>query len=154
MQWKEFRSNVYALILDFIDRIQVSKMKHFISIKRMISKKKFPHYEKNRQITWINNKINCFSNVSFILYIINDGPVKTTSISIVQMYCLRMYRNFTAMRKMIQVTIRSATKVACLQALYSTWIRPSVPYFRGDWSWNIFYGHSSPFRWFIQEGLL
>ena len=29
-----------------------------------------------------------------------------------------------------------------------------VPYFRGDWSWNNFYGHSAPFRWFIQEGLL
>ena len=28
------------------------------------------------------------------------------------------------------------------------------PYFRGDWSWNNFYGHSSIFRWFIQEGLL
>ena len=30
----------------------------------------------------------------------------------------------------------------------------TVPYFRGDWSWNYFYGHSPPFRWFIQEGLL
>ena len=29
-----------------------------------------------------------------------------------------------------------------------------VPYFRGDWSWNDFYGHSPPFRWIIQEGLL
>ena len=29
-----------------------------------------------------------------------------------------------------------------------------VPYFRGDWSWNNFYGHSPPFRWFIREGLL
>ena len=29
-----------------------------------------------------------------------------------------------------------------------------VPYFRGDWSWNNFYGHFPPFRWFIQEGLL
>ena len=29
-----------------------------------------------------------------------------------------------------------------------------VPYFRGDWSWNNFYGHSPSFRWFIQEGLL
>ena len=29
-----------------------------------------------------------------------------------------------------------------------------VPYFRGDWSWNNFYGHSPPFRWFIQEGFL
>ena len=29
-----------------------------------------------------------------------------------------------------------------------------VPYFRGDWSWNYFYGHSPPFRWFIQEELL
>ena len=29
-----------------------------------------------------------------------------------------------------------------------------VPYFRGDWSWNNFHGHSPPFRWFIQEGLL
>ena len=29
-----------------------------------------------------------------------------------------------------------------------------VPYFRGDVSWNDFYGHSPPFRWFIQEGLL
>ena len=29
-----------------------------------------------------------------------------------------------------------------------------VPYFRGDWSWTNFYGHSPPFRWFIQEGLL
>ena len=29
-----------------------------------------------------------------------------------------------------------------------------VPYFHGDWSWNDFYGHSPPFRWFIQEGLL
>ena len=29
-----------------------------------------------------------------------------------------------------------------------------VLYFRGDWSWNNFYGHSPPFRWFIQEGLL
>ena len=29
-----------------------------------------------------------------------------------------------------------------------------VLYFRGDWSWNGFYGHSPPFRWFIQEGLL
>ena len=29
-----------------------------------------------------------------------------------------------------------------------------VPYFGGDWSWNNFYGHSPPFRWFIQEGLL
>ena len=29
-----------------------------------------------------------------------------------------------------------------------------VPYFRGDWSWNDFYSHSPPFRWFIQEGLL
>ena len=30
----------------------------------------------------------------------------------------------------------------------------SVSYFRGDWSWNNFYGHSPPFRWIIQEGLL
>ena len=29
-----------------------------------------------------------------------------------------------------------------------------VPYFRGDWLWNNFYGHSPPFRWIIQEGLL
>ena len=29
-----------------------------------------------------------------------------------------------------------------------------VPYFRGDWSWNDFYSHSPPFRYFIQEGLL
>ena len=30
-----------------------------------------------------------------------------------------------------------------------------VPYFHGDWSWwNIFYGHSPPFSWIIQEGLL
>ena len=29
-----------------------------------------------------------------------------------------------------------------------------VPYCRGDWSWNNFYGHSPPFPWFIQEGLL
>ena len=29
-----------------------------------------------------------------------------------------------------------------------------IPYFRGDWSWNNFYGHSPPFHWFIQEGLL
>ena len=29
-----------------------------------------------------------------------------------------------------------------------------VPYFRGDWSWNNFYGHSPPLRWIIQEGLL
>ena len=29
-----------------------------------------------------------------------------------------------------------------------------VPYFRGDWSCNDLYGHSPPFRWFIQEGLL
>ena len=29
-----------------------------------------------------------------------------------------------------------------------------VPYFGGDWSWNNFYGHSPPFRWIIQEGLL
>ena len=29
-----------------------------------------------------------------------------------------------------------------------------VPYFCGDWSWNNFYGHSPPFRWIIQEGLL
>ena len=29
-----------------------------------------------------------------------------------------------------------------------------VPYFHGIWSWNYFYGHSPPFRWFIQEGLL
>ena len=29
-----------------------------------------------------------------------------------------------------------------------------VPYFRGDWSWNDFYGHSPPFRWFIQEGFV
>ena len=29
-----------------------------------------------------------------------------------------------------------------------------VPYFRGDWSWNYFYGHPPPVRWIIQEGLL
>ena len=29
-----------------------------------------------------------------------------------------------------------------------------VPYFRGDWSWNNFYGHSPSFRWIIQDGLL
>ena len=29
-----------------------------------------------------------------------------------------------------------------------------VLYFRGDWSWNNCYGHSPPFRWIIQEGLL
>ena len=29
-----------------------------------------------------------------------------------------------------------------------------VPYFRGDWSWNNFYGHFLPFRWIIQEGLM
>ena len=29
-----------------------------------------------------------------------------------------------------------------------------VPYFGGDWSLNNFYGHSSPFHWIIQEGLL
>ena len=35
------------------------------------------------------------------------------------------------------------------------WFDPGpVPYFRGDWSWNNFYGRSPPFRWFIQEGLL
>ena len=28
-----------------------------------------------------------------------------------------------------------------------------VPYFRGDWLWNNFYGYSPPFRWIIQ-GLL
>ena len=25
-----------------------------------------------------------------------------------------------------------------------------LPYFRGDWSWNIFYGHSRPFCWFTK----
>ena len=30
----------------------------------------------------------------------------------------------------------------------------TVTYFRGDWSWNNFYGPSPPFRWIIQEGLL
>ena len=29
-----------------------------------------------------------------------------------------------------------------------------VAYFLGDWSWNNFYGHSPPFSWIIQEGLL
>ena len=29
-----------------------------------------------------------------------------------------------------------------------------VPYFRGDWLWNNFYGHSPHLRWIIQEGLL
>ena len=29
-----------------------------------------------------------------------------------------------------------------------------VLYFPGDWSWKNFYGHSPPFRWIIQEGLL
>ena len=29
-----------------------------------------------------------------------------------------------------------------------------VLYFRGDWSWNNFYSHSTPFGWIIQEGLL
>ena len=29
-----------------------------------------------------------------------------------------------------------------------------VPYFRGDWLWNNFYGHSPPIRWITQEGLL
>ena len=29
-----------------------------------------------------------------------------------------------------------------------------VPYFRGNWLWNNFYGVSPPFRWIIQEGLL
>ena len=29
-----------------------------------------------------------------------------------------------------------------------------VPYFRGDWVWNNFYGHSPPFPWIIREGLL
>ena len=29
-----------------------------------------------------------------------------------------------------------------------------VPYFRGVWSWNNFYGHSPPFCWINQEGLL
>ena len=28
------------------------------------------------------------------------------------------------------------------------------PYFRGDWSWNNFYGHSPAFHWIIQGGLL
>ena len=28
------------------------------------------------------------------------------------------------------------------------------PYFREDWLWNNFYGHSPPFHWIIQEGLL
>ena len=30
----------------------------------------------------------------------------------------------------------------------------SVPYFRRDWSWNNFHGHSPPYHWIIQEGLL
>ena len=29
-----------------------------------------------------------------------------------------------------------------------------VPYFCGDWLWNNLYGHSAPFHWFNQEGLL
>ena len=29
----------------------------------------------------------------------------------------------------------------------------SVPHFCGDWSWNNFYSHVSPFCWIIQEGL-
>ena len=27
-------------------------------------------------------------------------------------------------------------------------------YFHGDWLWNNFYGHSPPFCWIIQEGLM
>ena len=27
-----------------------------------------------------------------------------------------------------------------------------VPYFRGDWSWNNFYGHSPPFSWSFKKG--
>ena len=27
-----------------------------------------------------------------------------------------------------------------------------VPYFRGDWSWKDFYGHSPPFRWSFKKG--
>ena len=29
-----------------------------------------------------------------------------------------------------------------------------VPCLSGDWSWNNFYSHSPPFRWYIQEGSL
>ena len=29
-----------------------------------------------------------------------------------------------------------------------------VPYLRGDWSSNNFYGHCPPFRWYIQGGFL
>ena len=42
-----------------------------------------------------------------------------------------------------------------LSITWTLFQRPGpVPYFRGDWPWNNFYGHSPPFRWFIQEGLL
>ena len=55
----------------------------------------------------------------------------------------------------LRSTVGNVSGNKCESACRSSGHDPGpVSYFRGDWSWNNFYGHSPPFRWIIQEGLL
>ena len=66
-----------------------------------------------------------------------------------------IYDNFVQQtRGRVAQSVKYLATDACLTADPGVASSGPVPYFRGDWSWNNFYGHSPPFRWFIQEGLL
>ena len=70
-------------------------------------------------------------------------------------YHLGKWQKHNKTRAKRSVPGRVAQSVTCLATDACLTADPGpVPYFRGDWSWNDFYGHSPPFRWFIQEGLL
>ena len=76
-------------------------------------------------------------------------------------YLLLLYFGFSIVISLAQTGLRSAvgnmSGYRCVSDCNSRgreFDLGPVPYFCGDWSWNNFYGHSPPFRWFIQEGLL
>ena len=64
-----------------------------------------------------------------------------------------LQQGFTGLRSAVGNVSDNRCESDCRSSGYEFDPR-TVKYFRIDWSLNNFFGHSSPFRWIIKEGLL
>ena len=144
-------------------------MSDWIGKEDTIFKNKYTH-QKTLFFLWLAKKSTLFSTcVLFFRYIyfrfdwkkkILFSKTKTHT-QRKNIFCMACEKKNEISFLIAYTGLRSAVgNVSGYRGLSDCWYRGRefdpgpVPYFRGDWSWNYFYGHSPPFRWIIQEGLL
>ena len=112
-------------------------------------------FEYPQQMFWLRNKNIIFSYtlLSGGLILTHISPVSILWVLGVQKQIRRHRMNCAGPRS----AVGNVSGYRCVSDCRSRGCEfdpGPVPYFRGDWSCNDFYGHSPPFRCFIQEGLL